>query len=59
MLNIVEQGDRFDLRIDNQPFSNLYLAEKNKTSFKHEDEGFHAELVDKPASYQYIFRSNS
>ncbi len=36
MLNISEQGDRYELRIDNQPFSHLYLAERSRSSFKHE-----------------------
>ena len=38
MISIVEQNDRFDLRIDNQSFSNLYLEEKTKQSFKREDD---------------------
>jgi hypothetical protein len=36
-MNIVEQNDRFDLRIDNQSFSTLYLAEKTKQNFRFED----------------------
>eukprot|EP00826_Nyctotherus_ovalis_P037529 TRINITY_DN3427_c0_g1_i1.p1 TRINITY_DN3427_c0_g1~~TRINITY_DN3427_c0_g1_i1.p1 ORF type:complete len:178 (+),score=65.63 TRINITY_DN3427_c0_g1_i1:458-991(+) len=39
MINIVEQNDRFDLRIDNQSFSNLYLEEKTKQNFKYEVSG--------------------
>jgi len=37
MISIVEQNERFDLRIDNQSFSNLYLTEKTKENFKYED----------------------
>lgn len=33
----MEQNDRFDLRIDNQSFSNLYLEEKTKQNFKYEE----------------------
>lgn len=38
MISIVEQNDRFDLRIDNQSFSNLYLEEKTKANFKRDDD---------------------
>lgn len=36
MISIIEMEDRFDFRIDNQPFSLLYLSERNKSSFKRE-----------------------
>ncbi len=38
LVSIVEQNDRYDLRIDNQSFSNLYLEEKTKQNFKREDD---------------------
>lgn len=37
MISIIELEDRFDFRIDNQPFSMLYLAEKTKKNFKQEE----------------------
>eukprot|EP01022_Parablepharisma_sp_SALTPOND_P024488 TRINITY_DN5429_c0_g1_i1.p4 TRINITY_DN5429_c0_g1~~TRINITY_DN5429_c0_g1_i1.p4 ORF type:complete len:278 (-),score=34.48 TRINITY_DN5429_c0_g1_i1:1023-1856(-) len=38
VISIVEQNDRYDLRIDNQSFSHLYLEEKTKQNFKREAE---------------------
>eukprot|EP00826_Nyctotherus_ovalis_P003014 TRINITY_DN10603_c0_g1_i3.p1 TRINITY_DN10603_c0_g1~~TRINITY_DN10603_c0_g1_i3.p1 ORF type:complete len:357 (-),score=58.06 TRINITY_DN10603_c0_g1_i3:501-1571(-) len=37
MITIVELEDRYDFRIDNQPFSMLYLSERNKRNFKQEN----------------------
>ncbi len=36
MLNIVQHGDQFELRIDNQSFSHLYNMEKTRNAFKYE-----------------------
>ncbi len=47
-LTIVEQGDRYDLRIDSQPFSLLYLSERNKSSFKPEGTGY-SDMYPKPS----------
>lgn len=57
MISIMELEDRFDFRIDNQPFSMLYLAEKTKKNFK--QEGYTKEYEEpynhkpKPAAPRY------
>ena len=51
MISINEQDERFDLRVDNQPFSHLYLSEKSKSSFKYEGDGYDG--LDKPIGTGY------
>eukprot|EP00826_Nyctotherus_ovalis_P037240 TRINITY_DN3384_c0_g1_i8.p1 TRINITY_DN3384_c0_g1~~TRINITY_DN3384_c0_g1_i8.p1 ORF type:complete len:492 (+),score=102.93 TRINITY_DN3384_c0_g1_i8:2-1477(+) len=46
MISILELEDRFDFRIDNQPFSMLYLSEKTKKNFRHEG---YSSKYDEPA----------
>lgn len=36
MLNIVQYGDTFDLRVDNQSFQHIYNLEKQKNEFKYD-----------------------
>ena len=38
MLNIVQHGDHFELRIDNQSFQHLYHMERTKEAFVYEGE---------------------
>lgn len=37
-LNIIQQGESFELRINNQVFSHLWQREKNKNEFQYEDD---------------------
>ena len=39
MLNIVQHGDIFELRIDNQSFSHIYHMERTKRAFVYDNEG--------------------
>jgi len=39
MLNIVQHGDIFELRIDNQSFSHMYHMERTKRAFVYDNEG--------------------
>ena len=57
MINIVEQNDRYDLRIDNQSFSHLYLAEKTRQAFKSDDPPLSAFVkpVSPSAPPEYLF----
>lgn len=45
---ILEQNDRYDLRIDNESFSVMYLKEKTKQSFKLEGAPVNQETVTEP-----------
>jgi len=38
MLNIVQHGDHFELRVDNQSFSHLYHMDRTKEAFIYEGE---------------------
>ena len=37
-LNIIQQGETFELRINNQVFTHLWQQEKNKSEFQYEDD---------------------
>jgi hypothetical protein len=57
MISIIELDDRYDFRIDNQPFSMLYLSEKTKKNFKQEsytkkyEKSYDYESKPKPSTY--------
>eukprot|EP00347_Sterkiella_histriomuscorum_P019565 403341149 len=38
MLNIIQHGDHFELRIDNQSFQHLYHQDKTRREFRYDDE---------------------
>ncbi len=59
MISIIEQNDRYDLRVDNQSFSNMYLEEKTKQSFKREDETAPAQGSEMPAKASTDEKSSS
>lgn len=56
IISIAEQDDRFDLRINSQPFSLLYLNEKTKSNFKQEGgiKSNYGNEIDEPNSNSYI-----
>ena len=57
MITIIELDDRYDLRIDNQPFSMLYLSKKTQENFKQEsntkkyEKDHNYESKPKPSAY--------
>jgi hypothetical protein len=53
MISIIELEDRYDFRIDNQPFSMLYMSEKTKANFRKEGEDGYDNYNPKPYSQSY------